>query len=218
MSQAARFTAKPKMSHVKAIKTIVCYLKKDTNKGIIVKPDGTYNVKCWVDADFAGNFGSKPNNNPKSCKSRHGYVITCGGVPLIWKSQLIKEICLSTLHAEYVGLSQALQAMIPIQSLMLDTLLQAKLGNHKKPFMVCKVFEDNQGCYLLATKQQLSACTKHFSVKFYFFWQFLHHEEQNPDGWLLIKPCSTAMMDADCLTKGLARVKQELNRRRVQGW
>ena len=114
VSQVAHFTAKPKMSHVKAIKTIVCYLKKDADKGIIVKPDGTCNVKCWVNADFAGNFGSKPNNNPKSCKSRHGCVITHGGTPLIWKSQLIKEICLGTLHAECVGLSQALQAMIPI--------------------------------------------------------------------------------------------------------
>ena len=53
VSQAARFTAKPKMSHVKAIKTIVRYLKKDTNKGIIVKPDGTHNVKCWVDIDLS---------------------------------------------------------------------------------------------------------------------------------------------------------------------
>ena len=83
---------------------------------------------------------------------------------MIWKSRLIKEICLSTLHAEYVGLSQALQAMIPIQSLMLDTLLQAKLGNHEKPVMVCKVFEDNQGCHLLATKQQLLVRTECFSV------------------------------------------------------
>ena len=137
---------------------------------------------------------------------------------LIWKSQLIKEICLSTLHAEYAGLSQALRAMIPIQSLTLDTLSQAKLGNHEKPVMVCKVFEDNQGCYLLATKQQLLVRTKYFSVKFHFFWQFVYHEERNPEGWLLIKPCDTALMDADYLTKGLARVKHENNRQRVQGW
>ena len=218
VSQVARFTAKPKMSHVKAVKTIVRYLKKDTNKGIFVRPDGTHSMKCWVDADLAGNFISKPNNDPKSCKSRCGCIITYGGVPLIWKSQLIKEICLSTLHAEYVGLSQALRAMIPIRSLILDTLSQANLGNHEKPIMVCKVFEDNQGCYLLATKQQLSVRTKYFSVKFHFFWQFVYHEERNPDGWLLIKPCDTALMDADYLTKGLARVKHEDNRRRVQGW
>ena len=103
VSQVARFTAKPKMSHVKAVKTIVRYLKKDINKGIFVRPDGTYNMKCWEDADLAGNFVSEPNNDPKSCKSRYGCVITYGGVPLIWKSQLIKEICLGTSNAECVG-------------------------------------------------------------------------------------------------------------------
>ena len=46
----------------------------------------------------------------------------------------------------------------------------------------------------------------------------MYHEERNPDGWLLIEPCDTALMDADCLTEGLARVKHEDNRRRVQGW
>ena len=36
VNQVARFTAKPKMSHVKAMKTIVRHLKKDTNKGILL--------------------------------------------------------------------------------------------------------------------------------------------------------------------------------------
>ena len=54
VSQVAQFTAPPKVSHATAIKSIVRYLAHDPNKGLIVKPDGTFDLKCWVDADFAG--------------------------------------------------------------------------------------------------------------------------------------------------------------------
>ena len=108
VNQAARFTASPKKSHAQAIKTIVCYLAQTHNKGIMVTPDDTFNLKCWVDADFAGLYGREPSENANSAQSRYGFVITFGGVPLIWKSQLIKEICLNTLHAEYVGTKRTL--------------------------------------------------------------------------------------------------------------
>jgi len=218
VSQVARFTAAPKVSHAKAIKSIVRYLAGTKDKGIIVKPDGTFDLKCWVDADFAGLYGREPSGSAKSVKSRYGYIITFGGVPLIWKSQLISEICLSTLHAEYVGLTNALRALIPIRNLIMDTISLMKIKFEDKPKMICKVFEDNQAAYLLATNQQLSVRTKYFCVKYHFFWQFVHHEEKNPDGWLEIEKCATELMNADYLTKGLVRVKYEGNRERTQGW
>ena len=89
ISQVARFTAATKVSHAKAIKSIVRYLARDPNRGLIVKRDGTFDLKCWVDTDFTGLYGRECDGNPKSVKSRYGYVVTFGGVPLIWKSQLI---------------------------------------------------------------------------------------------------------------------------------
>ena len=53
VSQVARFTANPKKSHATAVKTIVRYLIRTRMKGLIVKPDGTYDLDTWVDADFA---------------------------------------------------------------------------------------------------------------------------------------------------------------------
>ena len=108
VSQVARFTANPKKSHAQALKTIVRYLARTPDKGIIVKPDDTYTLRCWVDADIAGLHGREPVDDVNSVRSRYGYVMTFRGVPLVWKSQLIKEICHSTLHAEYVALSNAL--------------------------------------------------------------------------------------------------------------
>ena len=217
VSQVARFTAAPKQSHATAIKSIVRYLVKTADKGIIVKPDGSYNLRTWVDADFSGLHNREPESNSASAKSRYGYIITFAGVPLIWKSQLISEICLSTLHAEYVGLVCALRAMIPLRAQIVNLLSFLKLPS-ANPEIMCDIFEDNQGAFLLATNQRLSPRTKYFNVKHHFFWSYVYNEESNPDGWLVIIKCPTDLMNADYLTKGLVRTVFEANRIRAQGW
>ena len=84
--------------------------------------------------------------------------------------------------------------------------------------MSCKIFEDNQAAFLLAAGQQLSEGATHFAIKFHWFWQCVHNEESNPDGWLLAEKIAADLQDADCLTEGLVKVKFEANRNRVQGW
>ena len=64
VSQVAQLTAAPKVSHAKAIKSIVRYLAHEPSKGLLIKPDGTFDLKCWVDADFAGLCGREPDKNP----------------------------------------------------------------------------------------------------------------------------------------------------------
>jgi histone deacetylase 1/2 len=50
--QCARFSANPKLSHERAVKRIVRYLKGTRDEGLIIKPDTTAGVQCFVDADF----------------------------------------------------------------------------------------------------------------------------------------------------------------------
>ena len=121
--------------------------------------------------------------------------MTFDGVPLIWKSQLILEICLSTLHAEYVGSTNTFRALLPIQNLIIDTLTQLlDMYLTKKPKIICCVFVDNQEAYLLVTNQQLLVRTKYyFCVKYHFFWQFVYQPERNPDGWLMVEKYNTEL-------------------------
>ena len=51
--QCARFSANPKLSHERAVKRIVRYLKGTRDEGLIIKPDATAGVQCFVDADFS---------------------------------------------------------------------------------------------------------------------------------------------------------------------
>ncbi|KAI2499447.1 hypothetical protein MHU86_15031 [Fragilaria crotonensis] len=113
VSQVARFCHSPKRSHASAVKTLVRYLHRTSDMGMIVKPTGTLNLDCYVDADFAGLHGRDPDRSPTSAKSRTGYIITLGGCPILWKSHLQSEISLSTLEAEYSALSSAMRTLLP---------------------------------------------------------------------------------------------------------
>ena len=141
VSQVARFTAAPRVSHAAAVKSIVRYLVHTKSKGLYFKPDGTYNMSIHCDANLAGMYGAEKCTDVDSAKSRMGYIIKFGSVPMVWKSQLISEICLSTAHSEYVALTSAVKAIIPIRETILDALKFFKLpADAESPDVYCKLF------------------------------------------------------------------------------
>ena len=212
VSQVARFTSAPKQSHASAVKTIVRYLKRTYDKGLIVIPDGTLNLTCYVDADFAGLYRREPDESPNSVRSRTGYIILLGNCPLTWKSQLQSEIALSTLEAEYAALSMAMRTLLPLRALLLEAVRELKLTTESASTVKCTVFEDNNGALSLATNQRITARTKHFLVKWHFFWSHVR------DGKVKILKIDSAHQRADYLTKGLPRETFEKIRELVQHW
>ena len=123
-----------------------------------------------------------------------------------------------TMKAYWI-ISQAVRAVIPICTIIVDALKFFKLPTDAKmPTVYCKLFEDNQTVYLLANEQRLSSNTKYFNVKYHWFWSHVYHKDRNPDGWLKVESCKSAEQQADYMTKGLTRVLFENNRKLVQGW
>ena len=144
--QCARFSANPRLSHERAVKRIVRYLKKTRDKGIIMTPDREKGIQCYVDADFAGSFFSETSEDPVSVFSRTGYVIYYFGCPLIWVSKLQAEISLSTVEAEYIALSQSMRDVIPLID-QIDEMDGIFNDDSPKPILHCKLFEDNNGAH-----------------------------------------------------------------------
>ena len=212
VSQVARFNHNPKRSHASAIKTIVRYLHRTSDKGTIVRPSGDLSLNCYVDADFSGLYGRDPDYSPSSAKSRTGYIITLGGCPILWKSQLQTEISLSTLEAEYSALSASMRTLLPLRSMLLEIADALRLPPQFKSTIQCRVFEDNNGALLLATKQRITNRTKYFLVKWHFFWSHVQ------SGEIDILKIDTKEQWADYLTKGLNRETFEHIRKLVQGW
>jgi hypothetical protein len=212
VSQVARFSHSPRQTHATAIKTIVRYLARTHDKGIIMQPNGSLNLECFVDADFAGLYKREPDREPISVRSRTGFLINVGNCPILWRSQLQTEVSLSTLEAEYSALSQSLRVVLPLHRMIVEVASQLKLLETVKSSIAARVFEDNNGALSLATKQKITARTKYFLVKWHHFWDAVN------SGEVFIVKIDTKEQRADYLTKGLPRDTFEKIRKLVQGW
>jgi len=70
--------------------------------------------------------------------------------PILWASQLQMEIVLSSTESEFIGLSTALRATIPIMELVKELKGQGFEMVSTQPTVHCRVFEDNSGALKIA--------------------------------------------------------------------
>jgi hypothetical protein len=212
--QCARFSNDPRTPHGVALKRIGRYLLGTRDKGMIVKPSKDLTLDCYADADFAGLFSSSDPDDPKSVKSRSGFVITLAKIPVAWGGGLQSETALSTMEAEYISLSKALRILLPL-CIILDEIAIA-LGLKHDPHSTIKstVFEDNQACLSLATSDppKMTPRSKSIAVKYHWFREHLE------PGVIDIKPIASAEQLADIFTKPLAPGPFLHLRKQLLGW
>ncbi len=214
VSQVARFTHCPKKSHAQAVKTLVRYLAGTKDKGTIMKPDGTLGLTAYSDADFCGLYKSDPMEDPSSAKSRMGFLISLGGCPLVWKSQLIPSTTLATAESEYYSLSHCLRVLIPIIRTLKEATVLLQVEPPMRATIRATAFEDNTAALQLATTHRLTSRTRYYHAQSHHFWEYM---DEHPDE-LSVEGIETSLQDADYMTKALPRETFESNRRRVQGW
>ena len=211
----ARYVNNPKQEHGEAIKYLGRYLVETKDKGYIMNPDPSKGIEIYVDASFCQDWDpSLAGEDIDTARSRYGYIITYAGVPLVWKSSLATEVCLSTTEAELVGLSQSLRAAIPLINILNE---MKQLGFDilpDAPVVHSKLFEDNSGALAIAKFPKIRPRTKHLNCKLFHFLEFTTRED-NPFEFVKI---NTEDHPADQLSKPLARDKFEKHRRWLQGW
>ncbi|GFH50768.1 hypothetical protein CTEN210_07244 [Chaetoceros tenuissimus] len=213
VSQVARFTHSPKQSHSSAVKRIIRYLKGTINNGTILRVPKKLSLDCFVDANFCGLYNIDPPELTSSVRSRAGYIIKFCGYPLIWKSQLMDCICLSTAEAEYYALSQAMRALIPVRTLLKEMCLSLNVPEFTNPdSILTTVHEDNQSALRLATEQRITSRTRFYLARYHFFWEHVRN------GDISVIYCPTETQEADYLTKNLPEKDFVRIRELVQGW
>ena len=211
--QCARFVEKPRNSHGRALRWLARYLKGTRDKGMIIKPNDNPNLELYVDADFSGNWDPiNPETDRDTARSRHGYVIMLMGCPLLWKSQLQHEICLSSTESEYVGLSYALREVIPVMKLLQEMKRLKFPILNTVPRVHCKVFEDNSGALEMAKTHKYRPRTKHLNVKLHHFRDYVTRGE------ITIHKIDTKDQLADYLTKPVSEEILLKLRKLVMGW
>ena len=203
----------PKESHAKAIRWLGRYLKSTKDKGLIMKPDNSKELEVFVDADFSRNWDKKDAlDNRDTARSRHGYIISYKGCPIIWKSQMQTEIALSSTESEYMGLSYALREAIPIMGILKEMQMHGFSIGSTKASIHCKVFEDNSGALEMAKTHKYRPRTKHINVKYHHFRDYITR------GNISVHKIDTSDQCADYLTKPVNLDTLKRLRKRVMGW
>ena len=91
-------------------------------------------------------------------RSTIGYVFTCGGGPICWRSMLQLISTLSTMEAENMALTDAAKVVISLKNLVNDMGLKQGL---------VKVKCDSQSVICLAKNQVFCARRKHVEVPYH---------------------------------------------------
>jgi hypothetical protein len=113
--QCARFSTDPKVEHGNAIQWIRRYLVGAKTLGTFFKPNPAKGLEVFVDASFPGCWDPTIAwEDRDTARSHHGYVSMHANCPIVTKSQLQTEVCLSATEPEYIGLSYAIREAIPI--------------------------------------------------------------------------------------------------------
>jgi hypothetical protein len=126
--------------------------------GMIIQPSTEdLTLNCFADAYFTGMFKRTDPDNPKSVKSKTGFVVTLGGIPVLWHSKLHSETALSTMDAEYISLSQAMRVLLPMRMLLEEVSTALHLKHDPKSVIKSTIWEDNSVCLVLGTTNPLLA-------------------------------------------------------------
>ena len=214
----ARFCENPKMSHEKAVKRIIRYLKRTKDEGITMVVDQQKGIECFVDANFAGDYVKETSTNARDCLSRTVYVIKYAGCPISWISKLPSTIALSTTEAEYIALSTAAREVIYLMNLVDEMRSHGIEFGMQQPKIRCRIFEDNAGAIELAKLPKLRPRTKHIAIQYHHFrsWTTKSIDEQEPR--IKVEYVKTEEQEADIFTKALPRQQFQKLQRMLIGW
>ena len=213
VNQCARHAMNPRRSHEKAVKRIGRYLKGTMNQGMIINPTEDLSLDLYADADFAGLYNAEDVEDPVSVKSRTGWVMTLGNIPVTWASKLQSEIALSTMEAEYIALSTGMRELVGCRKLINEITENCKI-ERKGSSKISRVWEDNAAAlkHALVPMPKLNPRTKHIAVKYHWF------KSKIEPGKIEMNPIGTKTQKADIFTKGLTAVEFKAKRKLVMGW
>ncbi len=210
--QLAKYSSDPRESHGEAVLYLIRYLKKTQDLGTCFKPDRDKGFECYCDTDFSGNWNKHLAQFYQStAKSQSGWIVFYAGCPIILASKLQTQVALSTTESEYIAMSLSLRDVLPIMFLVQEICEKGFQVICTKPYVYCKVFEDNSGALELARLPKLCPCAKHINVCYH------HFREHVRDGLIKIFPVGTENQITDALTKALSQNVFQQHRRFMWG-
>jgi hypothetical protein len=183
VNRLASYTANPSLQHQIALKRILRYLYGTRSYGITYKalPDRSDFFSGYADAAYA---------NADEERSTTGYVFIAGEGAITWCSRKQISNAVSTVHAEYVALSEAAREACWLRNLYTEL----GLLREEVPTLIRG---DNEGSIALAHNPQFHKRTKHIAIR----WHWVRELVQ--EGTIAVDSCRDEDQTADILTKAL---------------
>ncbi|CAM8919718.1 unnamed protein product [Rhodiola kirilowii] len=184
----ARFSSAPTKRHWSGIKHVFRYLQGTIDLGLFY-PNNTKPVLIgYADAGYL--------SDPHKGKSQTGYVITCGGTAISWRSQKQTVVATSSNHAKVVALHEASRECVWLKSITQHIRVTSGLSSVNDPITL---YEDNAACVAQMKEGFIkSDRTKHIHPKYFSFTQ-----ELEKDKVISIQYVRSDENSADLFTKAL---------------
>lgn len=140
------------MTHWKAIKRILRYVKGTLSHGLFYSHTNEFDLVGYSDSDWSGDLDDR--------KSTSGFVFFMGSTAFTWLSKKQPIVTLSTCEAEYVAASSCV-----CHSLWLRKLLKEMNFSQEK---ATNIRVDNKSAIELAKNPVHHERSKHIDVRFHF--------------------------------------------------
>jgi len=180
----SRYQSNPGPEHWKAVKRILRYLRGTTDLALCYH-GGDLKLRGYSDADWASDRDER--------KSTSGYAFTLGGGVISWCSKKQTCIALSTMEAEYVACSAAVQEAVWLRRFL------RRLGQWPHVDDAVLIYSDSTSAIAYAKDPKYHGKSKHIDIRHHYIRDML------AQGEVVLKHISTGSMVADPLTKPIAR-------------
>ncbi|CAL5374326.1 unnamed protein product [Camellia sinensis] len=180
----SRYQSNPGRAHWKAVKRILRYLRGTADYTLCYQSSDLHLVG-YCDADWGGDLDER--------KSTSGYAFMLSDGAISWSSKKQSCIALSTMEAEFVACSSAVQEAVWLRRFLqhLDVVTHTS-----DPVTIhC----DSMAALAYAKDPKYHGRTKHIDVRFIFIRDILAQKE------VILEHIPTSRMVADPLTKPIAR-------------
>ncbi|CAA7043509.1 unnamed protein product [Microthlaspi erraticum] len=172
--------AKPKQSHLQAVKKILRYVKGTVNLGIFYSKGSNRNLAGYCDADWAGCADDR--------KSTSGGCFFLGNNLIAWLSKKQNSVSLSTAEAEYIALGSCCTQLIWMRQMSAD------YGMESGPFLV---YCDNKSAIDISKNPVQHSRTKHIDIRHHFVRELVEEKQ------VVLEHVVTDLQLADLFTKPL---------------
>ncbi|CAM8962917.1 unnamed protein product [Rhodiola kirilowii] len=184
----ARFSSAPTKRHWSGIKHVFRYLQGTIDLGLFYPNNAKPVLIGYADAGYL--------SDPHKGKSQTGYVITCGGTAISWRSQKQTVVPTSSNHAEVIALHKPSRECVWLKSITQHIRVTSGLSSVNDPITL---YEDNAACVAQMKEGFIkSDRTKHIHPKYFSFTQ-----ELEKDKVISIQYVRSDENSADLFTKAL---------------